>query len=157
MIKTRVTVDTSGMPRFRARMHRGAARGVEAFARRAHAEIVAAAPRGDGSSGVLPGHMADTIKIWPVKRRRGKEETAIYSYDPTAVWQDQGTLGKRRRKLAKATLRRRSTASGQSRLARVSGHPGVKPRRFFAKGVRAAGGGAGVVAAIKVALGGVSR
>lgn len=54
-----------------------------------------------------------------------------------AWYQNYGTLGSRRKKLKASTLARRSTPSGQARLARVQGSAGIEPLRFLEAGRRA--------------------
>lgn len=53
-----------------------------------------------------------------------------------AVFQNFGTLVSRRRRVSAATLRRRSSGSGQARLAKNAGASGITPLRFFDAGRR---------------------
>jgi hypothetical protein len=74
--------------------------------------------------------MQDSIKVSPVgPRRRGGSEISVYSDDPVAYWQDQGTYAKRgAAKSARTRERRRSAGIG---------HAGVKPLKFFRRGLAA--------------------
>lgn len=59
--------------------------------------------------------------------------TAGVANDPKAWYsrfQDHGTNGSRKKRLSKQTERRRATASGQARQAKVAGRTGIKPLGF---------------------------
>lgn len=45
-------------------------------------------------------------------------------------FQDHGTNASRKRSVSKQTVRRRATASGAAKQAKVSGHKGIKPLGF---------------------------
>lgn len=154
---SRVIVVDDNWAKARAQLTAGAARGLGQAAEIVAQATRAAAPVGDGRRGAVPGHMRDTIKAGRVTRALGAFRAAlsstapmlrasVFSSDPTAHWQDQGTLGRRRRKLSASTLRRRQSGSGQARLARVAGSQGVRAKRFFSKALRSSKGPA--VAAI---------
>ncbi len=53
-------------------------------------------------------------------------------------FQSRGTLGLRKKALTASTKRRRESTSGQERLAKVSGHRGIKPLGHEEKGLAAA-------------------
>lgn len=55
-----------------------------------------------------------------------------------AWFQNDGTLGSRKKKLKKATLERRSSRSGQARYAKVSGNKGITPLGFFDAAIKVA-------------------
>lgn len=139
---------------YASQIRAGTDRALDRQGDRALAAIKELAPVGDGRSGVEPGHMRDTLRRSPVQTyKKGRREVNIGSSDPTALYLDLGTLGRRRKKLSKKTLARRNTPSGQARLAKVAGSSGVKARYFFRKGLRAAGMAPGLVAAIKSEVG----
>lgn len=55
-----------------------------------------------------------------------------------AHFQSSGTLGSRRRSVKASTQRRRESASGQARTAKLGASPGITPLHFFEKGRTAA-------------------
>lgn len=103
------------------------------------AEIGAAVSRAEADKRRKTGTLADSIKTTaPRKGKRGWNvlivDTAYY-----AMWQEFGTRGKRRKKLSEATLKRRSSTSGQERIRKAGGlEGGIKPLRFMGKGRTAA-------------------
>jgi len=90
----------------------------------------AAAPR-------RTGRMA-TMETLPVKPTPTGWSGGFFSRAFYAGWQSTGTLGSRSRKVKAATLRRRQSASGQARLARVGSSRGIKGSGFLEKGGTAA-------------------
>lgn len=56
----------------------------------------------------------------------GIKSPAWYAY-----FQNDGTLGRRKKPLRQSTLDRRKSRSGQLRLAKVANNPGIKPLEFF--------------------------
>lgn len=136
---------------FRTRIRSGVERGLERQGQRVLSAIRSEAPVGDGSSGVTAGHMRDTLKLSPVTSTRRGKEIAVYSDDPTVLWQDKGTLGRRRTKLKPRSLKRRKERA--QAIAAAGG--GVKPKRFFGKGLRAAQGARGTLDAIAAELRGL--
>lgn len=54
-----------------------------------------------------------------------------------ASFQNDGTRSRRTRSVKDATVRRRSSPSGQARQQRAGQHPGISPLRFFEAGQRA--------------------
>lgn len=75
-----------------------------------------------------------TMPQTPKRTAKGTEVTLV-NRDYRGVWFELGTLGRRRRKLTKATLARRESTSGQARLAKTAGNPGVSGNRFLAAGM----------------------
>lgn len=110
----------------------------------------ARAPVGDGTSGIEPGHMRDTIQASPVvKGRRSTLVVNVYSGDPTSRWLELGTLGRRRKK-----LKQDPTRSNRRQLSRSKGS-GIRPRRFFSAAARAVFPGA--IARTSVAVASAAR
>jgi hypothetical protein len=68
----------------------------------------------------------------------GRLQVEIVGRDFKTLFHELGTNTRRRRKLAKSTLRRRSSASGQARQVKVAGHKGVKPLYFLRAGLKVA-------------------
>jgi hypothetical protein len=97
---------------------------------------------GDTNRGVWPGrHLQDSFVVTPVQRDGfgGRFLTIqVLTLDPNWRWQNYGTHARRRKKLAAGTVRRRQSASGQARYAKVAGSGGVKPLHFMSKGMRIA-------------------
>lgn len=96
------------------------------------AEAAGARHRQDGS-----GWMKDIKPVETIGTDVGWEG----GFKSKAFWsgfQSRGTLGSRKRRVKAATLRRRQTASGQARLAKVAGSKGVTPLRHEEKGLAAA-------------------
>lgn len=156
-MSTRVTVKNN-FPRWKRQIDAGTDRALVRHGNRALTAIKGLAPVGDGRSGVEPGHMRDTLKLLPPRTfKPGRRDVAIVSADPTALFQDQGTLAGRKRKLKASTLRRRESASGQARMAKVGSSGGVKAKRFFGKGLRVAGGSRGLIDALRSEYGRAAR
>lgn len=88
--------------------------------------------RGPAGKGVTPNlHVQDSLTVSPTMKRyggRGGAEVWVYSADPNALWQDQGTRGRKGRAKTARTRERR-------RAAGIS-HGGVKPLRYFMRGLR---------------------
>ena len=53
-----------------------------------------------------------------------------------AYFQNDGTLGSRKKPLRASTLQRRQSPSGQARLAKVQGRKGITPLKFFDEAVK---------------------
>jgi hypothetical protein len=80
------------------------------------------------------GIQAKTVPTVPSRTAKGSK-IELVDNDPRAVWFELGTLSRRRRKLSRATLTRRASVSGQARLAKTAGNPGVYGTRFLAAGI----------------------
>ena len=82
------------------------------------------------------GRIAQIVPTPP--RNTGEGWTSTFASRVFYAWfQEYGTLAARKRGVSRATLARRSSASGQSRLARVAGSKGVEPLGFMRAGTRA--------------------
>ncbi len=87
------------------------------------------------------GTMAQMSLRYPRPMKGGATrgyEAQFYSNAYYSSFQEFGTLGSRKRKLSAATVRRRSSASGQARQAKVSGRTGIQPLKFMVAGRAAA-------------------
>lgn len=69
---------------------------------------------------------------------RGGLAVPITVGDWRGIFFELGTLLRRRKKLSRATIARRSSASGQARAGRVADGMGVRPQRFLSLGLRRA-------------------
>ncbi len=105
--------------------------------------IVTAETRvGDSDRGVWKGrHLRESFEVTPVQRDGFgglRLVVAVVTLDPNWRWQNYGTHARRRRKVSASTLRRRQTASGSARYAKVAGSGGTRPLYFMSKGMRLA-------------------
>ena len=75
---------------------------------------------------------------------------AIVAPDYRSIFFEKGTNARRRSKVTKETLRRRESASGQARQARVANAKGVRAVHFLSRGLRV--GWAGFLAEIDRSL-----
>lgn len=82
----------------------------------------------------IEGIQAKTVANAPKRTAKGSE-VQLVDTDHRAVWFELGTLSRRKRKVSRATLARRSSGSGQARFAKTAGNPGVYPTRFLAAGI----------------------
>jgi hypothetical protein len=89
------------------------------------------------SSRSKTGHMA-AIEQLPVRGTPDGWAGGFRSPAYYAHFQSAGTLGSRRRKLKASTLRRRESASGAARFAKVSGGAGITPLKFLEAGAAVA-------------------
>lgn len=83
---------------------------------------------------VYPGrHLKDSFSVRPVAREHGgsRFEVAVVTDDPNAVWQNDGTRRRRRKKVSQ-----RNQGKLRRSGAELSG--GVKPLRFMQKGLKLA-------------------
>lgn len=88
---------------------------------------------------VKTGALKGGIIVEPVRRTGGGQLTvAIAGGDYKTIWHELGTNSRRRRKVAKSTLRRRASSTGQARQAKVAGNKGVKPLYFLRAGLKVA-------------------
>lgn len=74
----------------------------------------------------------------PIKARGTADGYASGFANDEDAWYDRfqndGTLGSRTRQVKASTVRRRQSASGQARYAKVSGRAGIQPLRFLEAG-----------------------
>lgn len=130
LVETRVDASFN-FDRIDDAVHAQAKRAVEVAARVGAAEAarVASQRRKSGRMAqVTPDNAIRTVDGW---------RASFVSPVPWAWWQNYGTLKGRRRRLSAATIARRSSGSGQKRLAKVSGSPGIEPLHFLEAGRRA--------------------
>lgn len=115
-------------------LEKGLARGLELFGRVAQGSVSSHMTRvGPAGVGVTPSsHVKDSIRVSdPYRTPRGLA-IDVYSQDPNAYWQEKGTRGKKgKAKSARTAARRREQGVG---------HSGVKPLRFFLRGLKAVDG-----------------
>jgi hypothetical protein len=80
-----------------------------------------------GDRNVFPGkHLRDSFEVGRVRRGPRGLYIRVFSRDPNALWQEKGTLGRRRAKLKSRPSDARRRGKGT----------GVKPLYFMAHGVR---------------------
>lgn len=139
------------------RIRAGTDRALDRQGDRALAAIRDLAPVGDGTSGVKPGHMRDTIRRSPVQTyKKGRREVNIGTADPTALFLDQGTLGRRTKQIKQRGRRDERTRELKRRFLRQTAagrRTGIKPLYFFRKGLRQIGMAPGLVDMIKREVG----
>lgn len=92
---------------------------------------VLAETRSDESR-VLTGHLKSSIHLSPVYRTARGFAIEVYSTDMNSLWQERGTRARRGRAKTKRTRDRR--------IAQGISHGGVKPLRFFKRGMTGAAG-----------------
>lgn len=97
------------------------------------AEVASAASLSRRRTGRMARIEAVPVVGTPDGWEGGFKSEAFYS-----GFQSRGTLGSRRRKLKASTLRRRESAAGQARLAKLGGSGGVSPLGHEEKGLAAA-------------------
>ena len=112
---------------------------VNALARRA---VQAGAAEGARVAGGIAATRRETglmaqMQVLPVRGSPDGWEASFRSRAWWRLFQDLGTLQQRSTKLSAATLARRSSPSGQERLARAAGNPGIEPLHFYRAGRRA--------------------
>lgn len=90
------------------------------------------------------------IRASSVKHTAKGLAAAVVAPDFRSIFFEKGTNARRRAKVSKQTLRRRESASGQARQARVANAKGVKGVHFLSRGLRL--GWAGFLAEIDRAL-----
>ena len=113
--------------------------GVNALARRA---VQAGALEGARVASAIASERRDTglmaqMEVLPVRGSPDGWEASFRSRAYWRLWQDLGTLQGRSTKLSSATVARRASPSGQARLARAAGNPGIEPLHFYRAGRRA--------------------
>ena len=79
------------------------------------------------------GRMAN-MDVLPVKATVSGWSGGFFSHAFYAGFQSAGTLGSRTRKVKSSTLRRRQSATGKARQARVGSSGGIKGLGFLEKG-----------------------
>jgi hypothetical protein len=128
-LKSSIKVN-NGFPELRRKIHEGAVPAALTQAVREGASV----SRQIASERKDTGAMSD-IKYGKARRDGGKGWNAVIFSKPHYAWfHELGTLGSRKRKLNKRTVARRSSASGQARLAKVAGSEGIQPLNFLGKG-----------------------
>lgn len=100
----------------------------------ATAATVASARRRSGKmANVRPVEVRGTPDGW----EGGFRSDAALNQGFYSGFQSRGTLGARRRKLKASTVARRSSPSGQARLAKLGGSGGIRPLGHEEKGLAA--------------------
>lgn len=132
MIQAKVDVGKTWGPEFARRVN-AQVRDALADASKVGADVASQASQ----SRRRTGRMAE-IEAVPVRPTVSGWEAGFDSKAFYARFQSEGTLGSRRKRVKASTTRRRQSASGQARLARLGGSGGVAPLGFLEKGRAAA-------------------
>jgi hypothetical protein len=120
----------SAFPRFKAAMHDAIRAGVEHGSEVGAQTSAAAAPVGDGTSGVdvRPEHLRDTYDVVVSSRSRRGYAGGYGSNDPNALWQELGTQGRRTRKQRRSVGESKRAELRQTRAGRTVG---VRAKRIM--------------------------
>lgn len=129
MISSRVRV-TDNFPRVTAAVDELAREAVEEGAR------VGAASASRAASSRRDSGLMEEMDVLPVEAAADGWRAGFRSRAWYAQFQDGGTVAGRTRAVKASTARRRTSASGAARFAKVAGSKGIRPLRFFARGKR---------------------
>jgi hypothetical protein len=128
MIQARISL-SAGWGERMARQLEGKARAALPDAAKQGARVASSAAQARRRT----GRMAQ-MELLPVERTPRGFSCGFRSQAWYAGFQSEGTLGSRRRQVKVSTLRRRQSASGQARLAKVGGSGGISALGFLEKG-----------------------